>query len=82
MQTLVDNCGIFIEVSRRRKLPPSPRWSPSQGIPRKGQAPSRVTPWIAPGLPHAQVCLRCAFQQASPKLVPTIFTIKLSAEPP
>ena len=62
MQTLVDNCGIFIEVSRRRKLPPSPRWSPSQGIPRKGQAPSWVTPWIASGLPHAQVGLRRAFR--------------------
>ena len=24
------------------KLPPSPRWSPSQEIPRKGQAPGRV----------------------------------------
>ena len=40
------------------KHPPSPRWSPSQGIPRKGQAPSWVTPWIALGLPHAQVGLR------------------------
>ena len=52
MQTPVDDSGIFTEVSRRRKLPPSPRWSPLQGIPRKGQAPSRVTPWIALGLPH------------------------------
>ena len=34
-----------------RKLPPSPRWSPSQGIPRKGQAPCWITPWIASGLP-------------------------------
>ena len=33
------------------KLPPSPRWSPLQGIPRKGQAPGRVTPWIAQALP-------------------------------
>ena len=41
-----------------RKLPPSPRWSPSQGIPRKGQAPGRLIPWIAPGLPHAQAGLR------------------------
>ena len=41
-----------------RKLPPSPRWSPSQGIPRKGQAPSWVTPWIAPGFPHTQAGLR------------------------
>ena len=33
------------------KLPPSPRWSPSQGIPRKGQALGRVTPWIASAFP-------------------------------
>jgi hypothetical protein len=44
------------------KLPPSPRWSLSQVIPRKGQAPGRVTPWIALGHPHAQVDLRCAFR--------------------
>jgi hypothetical protein len=63
------------------KLPPSPRWSPSQGIPRKGQAPIRVTPWIALVLPHAQVGLRCAFWQASLRLLPTVFTIELSTEP-
>ena len=50
------------------------------GAPRKGQTPGRVTPWIAPGLPHAQVGLRCAFRQASPKPLPTVFTIKLLAE--
>jgi hypothetical protein len=52
------------------KLPPSPRWSPSQGIPRKRQAPGRVTPWIAPVLPHAQVSLWCAFSQAYPRPLP------------
>jgi hypothetical protein len=62
------------------KLSPSPRWSPSQGIPRKGEAPDRVTLWIAPILPHAQVGLWCAFRQASLRLLPTIFTIKLLAE--
>ena len=62
------------------KLPPSPPWSPSQGIPCKGQAPGRVTPWIAPGLPHAQVGLWCAFRQASPGPLSVVFTIKLSAE--
>ena len=35
-----------------RKLPPSPRWSPSQGCPCKDQAPSWVTPWIALSLPE------------------------------
>ena len=50
---------VFLPRYREaHKLPPSPRWSPSQEIPRKGQAPDRITPWIAPGLIHAQVGLR------------------------
>ena len=50
---------VFLPRYREaRKLPPNPRWSPSQGIPRKGQAPSQVTPWIALGLLHAQADLR------------------------
>ena len=57
---------VFLSRHREaRKLPPSPRWSPSQGIPRKGQALGWVTPWIASGLPQAQVGLRRAFRQAS-----------------
>ena len=49
---------VFLPRYREaRKLPPSPRWSLSQGIPRKGQAPGWVTLWIAPGLPHVQVGL-------------------------
>ena len=58
MQTPIDDSGIFTEVSRSTQVLPSPRWSPSQGIPCKGQAPGRVTPWIALGLPHVQVGLR------------------------
>ena len=54
-----------------RKLPPSPGWSPSQGIPSKGQAPGLVIPWIALDLPHAQVGLRRAFRQASPGCSPS-----------
>ena len=62
---------VFLPRYREaRKLPPSPRWSPSQGIPRNGHAPGRVTPWIASGLPHAQVGLRRAFRQASPGCSP------------
>ena len=50
---------VFLPRYREaRKLLPSPRWSPSQGIPRKGQTPGRVTPWIVLGLPHEQVGLR------------------------
>ena len=70
MQTPINDSGIFTEVSRSTQASPSPCWSPSQGIPCKGQAPSRVTPWIASGLPHAQVGLRCAFRQASPRCSP------------
>ena len=74
---------VFLPRYREaRKLPPSPRWSPSQGIPLKGQTPSQVTLWIAPGLPHVQVGFRCAFRQASPGPLPTVFTIKLPAETP
>ena len=73
---------VFLPRYREaRKLPPSPRWSPSQGIPRKGQAPGQVTPWIAPGLPHAQVGLRCAFRQASPGPLSAIFIVKLPVKP-
>ena len=62
---------LFLSRYREaHKLLPSLRWSPSQRIPRKGQAPSRVAPWIASGLPHAQVGLRCAFWQASPGCFP------------
>ena len=60
------------------KLLPNPHWSPLQGIPCKGQALDRVTPWITPGFPHAQVGLRCAFWQVSPGPLPVVFTIKLS----
>ena len=80
---LLSMTPVFLpRYQEARKLPPSPRWSPSQGIPRKGQAPNRVTPWIALDLPHAQVGLWCAFWQASPGPLLTVFTIKLSAEPP
>jgi hypothetical protein len=52
------------------------------GAPRKGQALGQITPWIASGLPHAQVGLRCAFWQASLGPLPTVFTIKLPVEMP
>jgi hypothetical protein len=82
MQTTVDGSGIFTELSRSAQASRSPRWSPSQGTPRKGQAPGWVTPWIVSGLPHAQVSLRCVFWQASPRLLPAVFNIKLPAETP
>ena len=68
---------VFLPRYREaRKLSPSPHWTP-----HKGQAPGWVTLWIALGLPHAQVGPWCAFRQASPGPLPTIFTIKLPVEP-
>ena len=59
---------VFLPRYREaRKLSPSPCLSPSQGIPRKGQAPGRVTLWIALG--HS-------------RMLPAVFTIKLLAEMP
>ena len=53
---------VFLPRYRKaRKLLPSPRWSPSHEIPRKGQHSGRVTSWIAPSLPPrvsgSPVCL-------------------------
>ena len=56
---------FFIEVARSMQTPPNRRWSPSQGSPPKGQAPSQVILWIASGLPHAQ------------RKLPVIFTVEL-----
>jgi hypothetical protein len=40
MQTLVDDVGIFTEVSEPSKVPTNPRWCPyAKGCPREGQAP-------------------------------------------
>ena len=50
MQTPIDDSGIFTEVSRSAQASPLVL----VGAPRKGQAPGRVTPWIALGLPHTQ----------------------------
>ena len=78
MQTPIDDSSIFTEVSRSAQASPLVL----VGAPRKGQAPDRVTAWIALGLPHVEVDLRCAFRQASPRPLSTVFTIKLPVEPP
>jgi hypothetical protein len=40
MQTLMDDIGIFTEVSEPRKVPTNPRWCPyAKGSPHEGQAP-------------------------------------------
>ena len=77
MQTLVDDSGVFYrDIEKRASFP-----LVLVGAPRKGQALSLITSWIAPGLPHMQVGLWCAFWQASPGPLPAVFTIKLLAEP-
>ena len=77
MQTPVDDSRIFTKVSRSSRFP-----LVLVGAPRKGQALSQVTPWIALGLLHAQVGLQYAFWQASPGSLLAVFTIKLLAKPP
>ena len=74
---------VFLPRYREaRKLPPSPRWSTSHGIPRKGQASSQV-PWIALGLHHAQVGLQLSHSwQSLSRMLPAVFTTKLPAEMP
>jgi hypothetical protein len=68
---------FLLRYREARKLPHNPYWSPSQGSSCKGQAPGRViTPWKALALPHAQVGL----QNAPPKPLPVVFTIKLLAK--
>jgi hypothetical protein len=78
MWTPVDDFGFILRYQEARKLP----WSLLEplGSPRKGQDPGRVTPWKALSLPHMQLCLLCAFRQASLESLPAVFTIKLLAE--
>ena len=79
MQTPVDDSSIFTEVSRSAQASPSPYWSPSQGIPHKGQAPGRVTPWIALGLSHAQAGLRLSHSwQSLSRTAPRRFHYQVS----
>ena len=45
----VEDSGMFTEVPRSAQASTEPRWSPSQGILRKGQAPSRGNSVDSPG---------------------------------
>ena len=65
MQTPVDDSIIFTEVSRSTQAPPSPRWSPSQ---RPSSWSGNSMDSLGPS--HAQVGLRRAFRQASPRSSP------------
>ena len=80
MQTPVDDSGIFTEVSRSaeaRKLPASPRWSPSQGpSSRSGNSVDSLGP--SPRASGSQTCLPVSLS----RMLPAVFTIKLPAETP
>jgi hypothetical protein len=78
MQTPINDSNIFYRgIEKHTSFP-----LVLVGAPRKGQAPSWVTPWIALGLPHTQVGLRCAFWQASTGSLSAVFTVKLLAKTP
>ena len=72
---------VFLPRYREaRKLPPSPRWSPSQGIPRKGQAPGNSVDSLGPS-PCASGSPTCLPASLS-WMLPAVFTIKLPTETP
>ena len=63
---------VFLSRCREaRKLPPSPRWSPSQGIPHKGQAPSRGnfvdSHESSPRASGSLVCLPASLSRTAPR---------------
>ena len=63
---------VFLPRYREaRKLPPSPRWSPSQGIPHKGQAPSRGnfvdSHESSPRASGSLVCLPASLSRTAPR---------------
>ena len=74
---------IFLPRYREaRKLPPNPRWSPSQGIPRKGPSfrldNSMDSFGSSPRASGSPTCLPGSLS----RMLPAVFTIKLPAETP
>ena len=72
---------VFLPRHREaRKLPPIPRWSPLQGIPRKGPSSrsGNSVDSLGPS-PRVSGSLTCLPASLS-RMLPTVFTIKLSAE--
>ena len=65
-------CGLITYVSHINTISP----------PRLSLNYQNQTRTFHPGLPHVQVGLRCAFQQASLGPLPVVFTIKLLAKMP
>ena len=74
---------VFLPRYREaRKLPPNPRWSPSQGIPRKGPSfrldNSMDSFGSSPRASGSPTCLPASLS----RMLPAVFTIKLPAETP
>ena len=75
--------SVFLPRYREAcKLPPSPRWSPLQGIPRKGEAlrSDNSVDSLGPS-PRASGSPTCLPASLS-RMLTTVFTIKLPAKPP
>ena len=69
--------GFLPRYREARKLPPSPRWSPSQGLSsRSGNSVDSLGP-----SPYASGPLTCLPASLS-QMLPAIFTIKLPAKTP
>ena len=66
MQTPVDNSGIFTRYREARKLPPSPRWSPSQG-PSSRSGNSMDSPGPSPHASWSLVCLLASLSWTTPR---------------
>jgi hypothetical protein len=80
MQTLVDDVGIFTEVSEPCKVSTNPRWCPyAKGSPREGQAP-RTSSSVESRGPSPRA--RGAPLLATTWMLPAVFTIELPAEMP
>ena len=65
MQTLVDDSGIFTEVSRSAQASPSPRWSPSQG-PSSRSGNSVDIPRPCPRVSGSLICLMASLSRMLP----------------
>ena len=77
MQTPVDDSDIFTRYREAPKLPPSPRWSPSQGpSSRSDNSVDSLGP--SPHASGSPTCLPISLSQ----MLPVVFTIKILAKTP
>ena len=77
MQTPINDSDILPRYREACKLPPSPRWRPSQGLSsRSGNSMDSLRP--SPRVSGSPTC----FPVRLSRMLPAVFTIKLSAELP